>query len=319
MLRLPLIALVMSIALDAIQTHADETFSQKVVKFDQPTSDRSFASGPGSDAINDNCLICHSAGMVLNQPIASKAEWRGVVEQMRTAFKAPIDPKDVDAIADYLFSIRGTDNAKTSAQISGRSPDLNHGAVIAAQGTHSGAPPCAQCHAFNGGSDGSGAFPRIAGQSIYYLTKQLRDFASGVRNNAIMSPIAKALSADDIADVTVYYNSVAAPFLPLGNAAGGSTHRAEQLATVGDAAKDLPACNNCHGPGGTGEPPAIPYLAGQYAQYIAFELNAWRNGYRKSSPEIMRKFANKLDDQEIAALAAYYQELHFGSQTTALK
>ena len=54
-----------------------------------------------------------------------------------------------------------------------------------------GAPACAQCHAFNGGSDGSGAFPRIAGQSAYYLGKQLRDFTSGVRANAIMSPIAK--------------------------------------------------------------------------------------------------------------------------------
>ena len=106
MLRLPLIALVMSIALDAIQTHADEIFSQKIVKFDLPTSDRSFASGPGSDAINDNCLICHSAGMVLNQLALSKAQWRTEVEKMRTAYKAPIDPKDDDAIVDYLAGMK---------------------------------------------------------------------------------------------------------------------------------------------------------------------------------------------------------------------
>ena len=101
------------------------------------------------------------------------------------------------------------------AQSQARQPDARRGAVIAAQGTPAGAPACAQCHAFNGASDGSGAFPRIAGQSAYYLAGQLRDFASGVRTNAIMSPIAKALSPDDVADVAAYYAGVDAPFLPL--------------------------------------------------------------------------------------------------------
>ena len=83
---------------------------------------------------------------------------------------------------------------------------IARGAVIAAQGTVAGAPPCAQCHAFNGVSDASGAFPRLAGQSAYYLAEQLRDFASGMRSNAFMTPIAKALTADDIADVAAYYS-----------------------------------------------------------------------------------------------------------------
>jgi hypothetical protein len=42
------------------------------------------------------------AGMVLNQAALSKAQWLTEVEKMRDAFKAPIDPKDVDAIVDYL-------------------------------------------------------------------------------------------------------------------------------------------------------------------------------------------------------------------------
>ena len=88
------------------------------------------------------------------------------------------------------------------AQSAGRQPDAKHGAVIVAQGTAAGSPPCAQCHAFNGVSDASGAFPRLAGQSAYYLARQLRDFASGGRASAIMSPIAKALSPDDVADVS---------------------------------------------------------------------------------------------------------------------
>ena len=92
---------------------------------------------------------------------------------------------------------------KASAQMhsGAREPDAKHGAVIAAQGTPNGTPACAQCHAFNGVSDGSGAFPRIAGQSAYYLAKQLRDFTWGIRVNAIMTPIAGALTADERARV----------------------------------------------------------------------------------------------------------------------
>ena len=69
-------------------------------------------------------------------------------------------------------------------------------------------------------------------------------------------------------------------------------------------------CDNCHGPGGSGEPPAVPYLAGQYAHYIAFTLQMWRIGFRKNSPDAMEVIANKLDDQGIAAVAAYYQQVN---------
>jgi cytochrome c553 len=195
------------------------------------------------------------------------------------------------------------------AQSAGHQPDPKHGAVIVAQGTAAGAPPCAQCHAFNGVSDASGAFPRLAGQSAYYLAKQLRDFASGVRASAIMSPIAKALSPDDVADVSAYFVGVNAPFLPLKTADAALLKHGEELAKVGSAERRIQNCDNCHGPGGAGEPPAIPYLAGQYAHYIAFTLQMWQEGFRKNSPDSMAVIANKLDYQEIAAVAAYYQQV----------
>jgi cytochrome c553 len=195
------------------------------------------------------------------------------------------------------------------ARSAGHQPDAKHGAVIVAQGTAAGAPPCAQCHAFNGVSDASGAFPRLAGQSAYYLAGQLRDFASGVRASAIMSPIAKALSPDDIADVTAYFAGVNAPFLPLKAADPALIKRGEELAKIGSAERRIQNCDNCHGPDGSGEPPVIPYLAGQYAHYIAFTLQMWRQGFRKNSPDAMGVIANKLDDQEIATVAAYYQQV----------
>ncbi len=188
-------------------------------------------------------------------------------------------------------------------------PDIQHGAVIAAQGTVAGAPACAQCHAYNGVSDASGAFPRIAGQSRSYLAKQLNDFAAGVRNNALMTPIAKALNADDIRDVTAYYAATNAPALPLKAPDPALVKRGEVLAKIGSAEKQIQSCNNCHGPGGVGEPPAIPYLAGQYSNYITFTLREWQRGYRKSSSNQMVVVAHKLNDHEIAAVAAYYQQV----------
>jgi cytochrome c553 len=194
--------------------------------------------------------------------------------------------------------------------------DVTRGAAIAAQGVAAGAPACAECHAYNGASDGSGAFPRIAGQSAYYLAKQLRDYASGVRDNAVMTPIARVLSSEDTADVAAYYASVDAPFLPLKNAQPMLVERGEQLAKDGDAAKDLQSCNSCHGPGGAGEPPAIPYLGGQYARYIAFQLTMWKRGFRKNSPDAMADVAKRLNDQETAAVAAYFQQVDASAPAT---
>jgi cytochrome c5 len=86
--------------------HAADALSFKSISVDLPTGDRMF-EGPGADAVNNNCLACHSAGMVLTQPALTKAQWRAEIEKMRTAYKAPIDPTDVDAITDYLVSIKG--------------------------------------------------------------------------------------------------------------------------------------------------------------------------------------------------------------------
>jgi cytochrome c553 len=84
--------------------------------------------------------------------------------------------------------------------------------------------------------------------------------------------------------------------------------KGQELAEAGIGAKGVPACSACHGAEGAGELPTVPYLAGQYAHYTAFELMMWQHGFRRNSPEAMALFATKLDDQEIAALAAYFQQ-----------
>ena len=193
------------------------------------------------------------------------------------------------------------------AQSGSRQADAKRGAVIAAQGTAQ-VTACAQCHAFSGASDGSGAFPRITAQSAYYLAKQMHDYTSSARANPIMSPISKALSADEIADVAAYYASVDGQFPPLAAADAAMVEKGKQLARVGDAARAVQGCNNCHGPDGAGVTPAIPYLAGQYAQYISSQLQMWKRGFRNNSPESMAPIAKQLDDEQIAAIAAFYQQ-----------
>ena len=79
----------------------------KSLKLDVPASDAMFP-GPGSDAINNNCLACHSADHVLNQPSLSREAWQEVVNKMITAYKAPVSPDDAKAIVDYLVRIKGT-------------------------------------------------------------------------------------------------------------------------------------------------------------------------------------------------------------------
>src|SRR5258708_26654432 len=202
------------------------------VHINLPRSDTTFPGGAEADAINNDCLMCHSAGMVLDQASLSRAAWQVEVDKMRNDFKAPFAAGDVPAILDYLVNLKSV-----MAQNAGRQPDVGHGAVIVAQGTAAGAPPCAQCHAFNGVSDASGAFPRLAGQSAFYLAGQLRDFASGVRASALMSPIAKALSPDHIDDVTAYFAGVTAPFLPLKAPNAALAKRGEELAKAGGPEK----------------------------------------------------------------------------------
>ena len=74
------------------------------VSVEFPDSDRAF-TGAGVEVVNDNCLTCHSAGMVLTQPRLTRAAWQAEVDKMRNTYKAPVDAKDVPAVVDYLASL----------------------------------------------------------------------------------------------------------------------------------------------------------------------------------------------------------------------
>jgi cytochrome c5 len=75
------------------------------VSINLPTGDRTFPGGARADAINNNCLACHSAGMLLTQPALSRDSWRDEVNKMRDAYKAPIAQQDVPKIVEYLVNL----------------------------------------------------------------------------------------------------------------------------------------------------------------------------------------------------------------------
>ena len=85
--------------------------------------------------------------------------------------------------------------------------------------------------------------------------------------------------------------------------------RGKTLVRVGDESKQLQACANCHGPDGSGERFATPYLAGQSAAYIASAIGEWKAGTRRSGEALMGGVASRLDDNDIAAVSAYLESL----------
>jgi cytochrome c553 len=145
------------------------------------------------------------------------------------------------------------------------SGDSQEGGRIVSQGTDRGAVACARCNGFDGAADGSGAFPDRAGQTAYYLAHQLHEYALGQRRNPIMESIAKGLTPDEMDSVAHYYANTNPPTIPRSPASPNLVARGRQIALVGDASARVQDCVTCHGrKGEEGEPPTVPYLAGQY-------------------------------------------------------
>jgi cytochrome c553 len=195
--------------------------------------------------------------------------------------------------------------------------NLQAGQQLATSGTPNGVTACAGCHGAQGEGNAAGGFPRIAGQSAAYLGKQLGAYANGARVNPIMQPIAKAMNAAQIRDVSAYYASLgdapgaAAPAAPAAAAgakpSAAGADRGATLSAIGDNAQGVQAGANCHGPGGVGNQPAYPYLAGQHANYLTAAMAAWKNGARKTdSSGQMPHIAQALADADVAALSAYF-------------
>jgi cytochrome c553 len=164
---------------------------------------------------------------------------------------------------------------------------------------------CAACH----GADGNSAItlnPKLAGQHPEYLEKQLTEFKSGKRANAVMSGMAAGLSDQEIKDIAAYF---AAKKLNLAQATkNGAGSLGEKIYRGGIAATSVPACASCHSPNGAGLPKQFPRLQAQHADYTIAQMKAFRTGERANAP-MMMAIAAKMTDAEMAAVADYIQGL----------
>ena len=102
----PLAFALLASAVVPMSSRAASPFTLKSTTVELPDPGRMFP-GSGAEAINNNCLGCHSAAMVLNQPNLPREAWQAAVEKMIHVYKAPVAQEDVPAIVDYLARTKG--------------------------------------------------------------------------------------------------------------------------------------------------------------------------------------------------------------------
>jgi cytochrome c553 len=171
------------------------------------------------------------------------------------------------------------------------------------------ATACIACHGPAGNSMNP-VWPKLAGQHESYVVKQLMDFKSQGRTNALMSGQAANLSDQDMADLAAYFSQQP---VSGGVAVQDKIARGERIYRGGIAEAGVPACMGCHGPSGAGNPPAkFPRLGGQHAAYTAAQLKAYRSGERANDGDVktMRSITARMSDQDIEAVAEYVAGLH---------
>ncbi len=167
---------------------------------------------------------------------------------------------------------------------------------------------CQGCHGEFGNST-EPLIPKLAGQYGKYISKELRNYQSGVRTHQIMNAMAGTISDDDLADISAYFAS-----RPKMKGSGSSSNElGKTLFTKGDINRKMIACINCHGVNGKGLTPKtsmFPVLGGQQKEYLRKQLKNFRDSDRTNSPNgIMNKVTSLLTDAEIEAIADYLSEL----------
>ena len=180
---------------------------------------------------------------------------------------------------------------------------------------------CMACHGLAGNSTIPN-YPKLAGQGEGYILKQLQEFKSGVRDNAIMAGVVSLLSEQDMIDIAAYY-SIQTISENSAKADEETIELARKIYLGGKKDTQTTACIACHGPKGLGIPSAkFPALSAQHADYIASQLKAFRQysiNEQTGSDEVardndyegmMRNVAKGLTTVEIEALAQYIAGLH---------
>lgn len=190
------------------------------------------------------------------------------------------------------------------------------------------AAACAGCHGADGNSLAPN-FPKLAGQNVRYLIKQMQDIQCGAlsaeeqakrkcsgRSIAMMAGQLDRFKDQDLADIAAYYASQATSG---GQAKKALVAKGAEIYRAGLRDKGVAACMACHSPSGKGNPPAgFPKLAGQHADYIVAQLKGFRAAAdgdaagRSNDGEaaMMRSIAYRMSDADIDAVSNYISGLY---------
>jgi cytochrome c553 len=157
---------------------------------------------------------------------------------------------------------------------------------------------CTMCHGARGISEADS--PNLAGQYAPVIFKQLQDYRSGARVNAIMSPRVRDLTDQDITDLAAYY-----AYLPRLPGYHPTAEPAPRIVVSGAPMRNIPPCAACHG--GLASKLGSPWLEGESPVYLRTQLEAFATGTRHNDiSEQMRNIARNMTPTEISAAARYY-------------
>jgi len=167
---------------------------------------------------------------------------------------------------------------------------------------------CTVCHGKEGRAAPDGYYPRLAGKPAGYLLNQLQNFRDGRRRYGPMVAMVDLLPDTYLHEIATHFAGLDLPYA----AAPGATEpaallaRGRQLALQGDPARQLPACNACHGGALTGLQPATPGLLGLPRDYLVGQLGAWTTGLRRAhAPDCMAQVARALSGADVTAVSAW--------------
>lgn len=81
------------------------------VKVDLPADTERLPPGPGAE-VAGQCLICHSAGMMLRQPALPQERWKAIVQKMKNSYGAPVRDADIETLSAYFARISAAPQAQ---------------------------------------------------------------------------------------------------------------------------------------------------------------------------------------------------------------
>ena len=181
-------------------------------------------------------------------------------------------------------------------------PDAAKGSTLFGAGdTARGITPCVTCHGDAGNAVQAGT-PKLASQHAAYIVKQLANFKSGERDNAIMKGMAQNLSDEDMRNIGAYLSTQT--LKPAAATSKDTVELGKKIFRGGIKEKNVPACNGCHGPAGAGIPAQFARIGGQNEDYLEAQLKGFASDTRKNNA-IMQTIASRMTDKEIKAVADY--------------